>query len=206
MTMEQILYIVLAILGGLIVLFLLLFPIVKRVIFFRHFTYFYGKKIYKIALNFDFYLINDFILRPDDDKAIHIDHILFGDKYIYCIKDRFYRGAIEGNEMDKSWYFYPKLFEKRYIDNPLLKNKERVQRFSYATNIDPKMMISIVVVNDDCLLFPFEVRAKDSYLVPLSKLNRLIKNIEKRDVAKIDTKQLQYVVNDLARMKQRNKN
>ena len=68
------------------------------------------------------------------------------------------------------------------------------------------MMISIVVVNDDCLLFPFEVHAKDSYLVPLSKLNRLIKNIEKRDVAKIDAKQLQYVVNDLARMKQRNKN
>lgn len=205
MTLEQILYIVLAVIGGLIVLFLLLFPLIKRVIFFRHFAYFYGRKIYKIALNFDFYLINDFVLRPDDDKAIHIDHILFGDKYIYCIKDRFYRGAIEGNEMDKSWFFYPKLFEKRYIDNPLIKNKERLKRFSYATNIDPKMMISIVVVNDDCLLFPFEVNAKDSYLVPLSKLNRLIKNIEKRDVAKIDAKQLQYVVNDLARMKQRNK-
>lgn len=204
MNAEQITYIVLSIFGGLLVLFLLFFPVVKRIIFFRHFNYFYGKKIYRIALDYDFFLINDFILRPDDDKTIHIDHILFGDKYIYCIKDRFYRGAIEGNEMDKSWFFYPKMFEKRYIDNPLLKNKERVKRFSYATNIDPKLLVSIVVVNDDCLLFPFDVKEKDSFLVPLSKLNRLIKNIEKRDVSKIDAKQLQYVVNDLARMKKRN--
>lgn len=52
-----------------------------------------GKKIYALARDNDFYLINQVALSIDT-KVIHFDHILFTDKFIYCIgksifQDRF---------------------------------------------------------------------------------------------------------------------
>ena len=50
------------------------------------------KAIYKIAFDEDYYLINNFSYRVDSSKIAKIDHVLFGNKYIYLIIDVYYEG------------------------------------------------------------------------------------------------------------------
>ena len=84
----------------------------------------YGRKIYHIALDNDYYLINNVKLASHDDKIASINHLLFGDKYIYLISDYYYRGEVSAKESDLSWIYRPlsKKEHARYIDNPILKN------------------------------------------------------------------------------------
>ena len=81
----------------------LLFPIFKTMYIKKHLVPYFGKRIYHIALYNDFYLINEVNLKLDEDSEAHIDHLLFGEKYIYVIKDRYYDGAIDGQEKDSNW-------------------------------------------------------------------------------------------------------
>ena len=62
-------------------LFLVIFIPIRRKQKQKNFKYFYYKKIYKIAMDRDYYLINDFLFRIDNSYVARIDHILFGDKF-----------------------------------------------------------------------------------------------------------------------------
>ena len=65
----------------------------------------YYKNVKKVAYYKDFYLINQLILNVDDNQQIHIDHLLFADKYIYVILDKFYPGKLSGKPEDESLLF-----------------------------------------------------------------------------------------------------
>ena len=58
----------------------------------------YYNKVRRVVLDNDFYLVNSFANKTASQEPFHIDHIVIGDKFIYCIRDRYYDGAInEGN-------------------------------------------------------------------------------------------------------------
>lgn len=182
-----------------------LFGPLKRFLYHKNYKKIYGKKVYQIALDNDFYLINNFAAMVSNEDSVHIDHILFGEKYIYCIKCRYFNGALQAKEEDKSWIYFTKKDGKKFIDNPLIKNRLRVEKLSLLTNINEDMMISIVVVNNNCLIFKFEGKSKNNYVIPLSKLAKLVKAIESRSVGKINEKQLFFAVNDIAKLNVKNR-
>jgi hypothetical protein len=68
----------------------------------KFFTKEVGSKIYKIALENDYYLINDAVLSIDT-KVIHFNHILFTNKFIYCIGVKYFNGPISGKYEDAKW-------------------------------------------------------------------------------------------------------
>ena len=168
---------------------------------YRNFKMVYYKKIMAIAEMNDYLLVNNIVLRNRELVVCNIDHILFGKKYIYVIKDRYYRGAISGNIKDDVWLFFNTRDEKTEISNPMKRNEVRVEKLCALTNIDKKMIVSIVVVNNDCMIKDVKsLQSPRSYICSIKGLRRVIRKIEKSKVADIDQKSLDYAVNDIYRL------
>lgn len=196
----QIAFIVTATLAGLLLVFIVSFKPIKRHVFRRNFVRIYGRAVYKIALDYDFYLINEFGLVREENTIKTIDHILFGSKWIYVIKDCCYYGAISAKENDASWIHYISKKKKRYIDNPLKTNAENLNQLAMITQIDRNMLISIVVINDDCHIEPFERTSKTNFFVPRSQLHKLVKALENQEVENINEAALDRAVKDIYRL------
>lgn len=183
-----------------IVLFLIFYPIAKKHYMYRNFRYVYYKKIRAIADKNDFLLLNEIVVKDKEKPLCNIDHILFGKKYIYVIKDRYYRGAINGKREDNSWIFINSKDERIDISNPMKRNKTRIEMLSATTSISQDLFVSIVLVNNDCFISEADsLKAKRSFVIPYKKLNSLINELEKRNIKNIDQKTLDYAVQDIYR-------
>lgn len=196
---ELTLFVVLATTVGLAFLVWFFYGPVKRMLYRNHTIRMYYRKVYRVALDNDFYLINNFSNRTADLEEFHIDHILIGNKYFYCIRDRYYDGAIAAKEDNPSWIFFNK-DRGRYIPNPLRTNKLRVQRLSLMSDIAEKYCISIVLINDDCYLTPYESNSDDSFLSSLREFPKLIEELESRDVDPLDEQAVAIATIDLAQL------
>lgn len=196
------LFITLAALLVLAILLLIFYPRISRALMRKNFVRAYGKKIYKIALYNDFYLINQVCLESHDNQTANINHLLFGNKYIYLISDYYFRGELHAKENDNSWVYHPvdKKQKVRYIDNPLFINHALVEEVSKITGIDESLFIAVVVINTDCDVKGFESKNKTNFLVHINKLPKLVDTIENRDVSPLKDKSLYYAVQDIARL------
>ena len=190
----------------LLLLFLIIFPFAKRHYNFKNFQKIYYKEIRKIAEINDYYLINNLVIKNNNQLICRIDHVLFGDKYIYVIKDRYYRGAISGKKEDSTCFFYSNQKKQFEMDNPMAMNEKRLEKLSLVTNIDKSFFISILVINDNCVVKNAnELNKNNSFIVSKKNLRKLIKNIEKRNVKNMDQKQLEFAVQDISRLYGKNK-
>lgn len=202
MTRDEWIILVASIVAALI-LIIALFPLFKRAFYTRNFVKIYYRDIYKIALYFDFFLINELILKLDDQNTSTLDHVIFGDKYIYAIKDKYLSGTLTGKAEDQQWIHQPRRQRPKRIDNLLKFNRIRVEKMSLVTGLDYELFISIVLVNDDVDISDVEVNSKIDYLVHRRDLYRLIKAIESRPVNKINEAQLQQAVRDIDKINQK---
>lgn len=182
-----------------------LYKPVRNALYSKKFSYYYYKKIYKVALYRDFYLINTFLFSPDGSNVCSIDHILFGDKYIYFIIDKYYLGDISGKENDKSLVFTPRKGRRAYTDNPLFTIDTYLKNLSMLTGLDKSLMIGVVMVNNDCHV-SIQGDNNQCYIVQEKKFSSLIKAIESRDVGKFKEAELEKAVKSLDKMNRRRKN
>lgn len=187
--------------AALLFAFWVLYAPVKR-FFYKHRTVrAYYKKVYQVALDGDYYLINDFSNKTAGEEEFHVDHILIGNKFIYCIRDRYYDGAVVATQHNKAWIFYKKQ-KATYVPNPLLKNRVRVERLSLMGDTDPRIFVSVVLINDDCFITPFETDGSNQeYVVSLRQLPRLIRDLESDpDVPLLDETQIAVAARDYAEL------
>ncbi len=202
-SVELCLFIVSACLVTLLFLNLLLAPWFRRIRYKRNTIYSYYKRIYRVALDEDFYLINAFQNKTADEEEFHIDHILIGNKFIYCIRDRYYDGALRAKEKDQSWVFYSKKNKNgEIIPNPLRMNALRVDRMSLMTGLDKKLLISVVLVNDDCLISNYEVTSSNNFVVSLKKFASFINEKESLPIEPMDPRALDVAAKDIAQLNQ----
>lgn len=190
-----------------VLLFLLCFyPSLARAYKKRHFIERCGRRLYRLALDRDLYLINQLRLAVNEDISVSLDHVLFGEKYIYMISDFYCDGGIIAKEDDHSWVYFPRRKGKgpkngkQYIDNPLLLNRDRIRKALRVTLTDPELIISIVIINDDCVFQAREMKSTRNRLVHLRELRRVITAYEKSDVASIDDETLRYAVSDIHKL------
>lgn len=181
---EYAIYFVALTIVGALFLFWVLYGPIKRFLMRRHTVRMYYHKVNRVVLDHDFYLINNFENKTGEE-SFHIDHIVIGDKYIYCIRDRYYDGALVIKEDNDGWLYYHGR-KKIIVPNSLSMNLLRMERLSLMSGIDIKLFISIVLINDDCLITPFESTKDNSFLVSLKHLPKLIEYIESRDVEILD--------------------
>ncbi len=170
----------------------------------RKFRKYYYKKIYQIAFNQDYYLINDFLFRIDDSTVMGIDHILFADRYVFIINDYYYEGDLLGNADDKSLIFVDKKGKKQYTDNPFITSEKIISRLSMITGIDSSLMIGVILVNNSCKCF-VKSESKQFYIVQRKFFKMLVKNVESRTVGRINPVQLDSAVKAIYRLNRRKK-
>lgn len=202
----QIVFIVVSSLIVLAIIALAILIPVQRKKMKSNFNYVYYKKIYRLAMDKDYYLINNFLFRIDDSHVGKIDHILFGDKYIYIINDYFYNGDIVGKEKDSSIVLINKDGKKNYEDNPILANQKVLDKLCLVTGIDRSLMIGVCLINDGCRC-SVETTSKNLYIIQVGSFKKLVKAIESRDIGDINKEQLASAVkaiNKLNRRKRRN--
>ncbi len=168
----------------------------------KNYKYFYYKRLYKIAMDKDYYLINDFLFKIDDSHVGRIDHILFADKYIYIMTDSYFNGDIIGKEDDKSVIVLGRDGKKYYDDNPLITNKKLINKLSLITGINPALIIGICIINDNCR-YGIQTSSKSFYYIQSNKLKALIKAIESRQVGAINKEQLASAVKSIDKLNRR---
>ena len=182
---------------------LLFFPI-RRWLHKTRFLYLFYKKVRSVAIDRDFYLINQFIFYTDEKNKDMIDHILFGNKFIYLIISQYYNGDLVGKQTDHSLILVNKKGEKKYCDNPVERSKFLMSRLSMSTGIDTVMMIGIVMVNDNCKL-QIETNSKQFYIIQRSKFPALVKAIEQRKIGNINAAQLDNLVKAIDKLNKKKK-
>ncbi|MCR5490792.1 MAG: NERD domain-containing protein [Bacilli bacterium] len=198
-------FIVVATIVGLLVAFMLLYAPVKRILN-KNFTIrMYYRRVRRVVDDRDMLLINNFKNYTAEQEAFHIDHIVIGEKFFYVIRDRYYDGALAANAKDNRWVFY-RGEESRLIPNPMLRNELRVERMSLMSNIPSQEIISIVLINDDCLLTPVEDANPNSYIVSLKKLPKLIAQLEATPgIAPLQPRDAEIAARDLAELNRNGK-
>ena len=170
----------------------------------KHFQVHFYKQVYRVALNNDYYLINQFVFKVDSSKNATVDHILFGSKYIYVIISKYYQGDLVGKYLDKSLIFISHKGKKCYTDNPFNEVKLLASKLSSSTSIDAYLMIGIVLINDDCKV-AVQSESKQFYIIQRKRLPSLIKAIESRPVSTINETQLGKAVQSIAKLNKRKK-
>lgn len=204
LTTPQIIYIVVvAVIVILAILIILLFPVRKYQIK-KNYVRYYHKMIYKIAVYNDYYLINNFTFKVDSATNMTVQHLLFGDKYVYLIMDFYYDGDIAGKAFDKSLIIMDHKGTRKYIDNPILVCKNALTKLSMATGMQPSIVIGIALLNDNC----HSNIVSDSnqfYAISRNKLPALVKAIESRQIGNLNAESLGKMVQSINRMNKRKK-
>ena len=167
----------------------------------HHTVRMYYRTVYRVALDNDFYLINAFKNSTAELEEFHIDHILIGNKYFYCVRDRYYDGALAAKENNMSWLFFHK-DKATYIPNAVAQNRLRIQRLSLMSGIEEKMFINVVLINDDCFLSPFDNDGEDTFLVSLKDFPALIEQLEARPIDPLDQQAIAVAARDFAELNQ----
>ncbi len=156
------------------------------------------KKLYSIAKNRDFYLLNRVSLPIDAKITIHFDHILFSNKYIYCIVDAYYDGHLNGKKEDLSWFYYsPDGKSVDHINNPCRLQNTRINYFAAFIGASKEMVIPFLVINDSCYIGS-ETLSEEPMLVHCKDLKKRIENLEfESQVQLINPFELEKVVNKI---------
>ena len=168
----------------------------------KYFQIHFYKQVYRVALDHDYYLINQYVFKIDSYKIATVDHILFGNKYIYTIISKYYQGDLIGKYADKSLIFISHKGKKCYTDNPYNESKFLASKLSSSTGIDASLMIGIILVNDDCKV-AVQSESKQFYIIQRKRLPALIKAIESRPVEPINQTQLEKAVQSIAKQNKR---
>ena len=162
----------------------------------------YYKKIYSLVFNEDYYLINNFVFRIEDKLLCTIDHIIFGDKFIYLIFDYYYEGALTGKYNDKSLVLIDNKGKKYYTDNPILISTKVVEKLSLFTSIEKSMFVGISLINNSSHL---SIENNDNTQVIINKKNikSFVHTMEESDVGKINQNQLNDLVKAFDKLNKR---
>ena len=136
------------------------------------------RKIRKFANDRDFLFLSDVFLPVKDNKAIIIDNIIFGNKYIYVISQKHWDGHLKGYEYDTKWMITSKS-QTKYVDNPLINNRFKVQTLlNFLKEKDENTIINIIAINDHTKFNDFQVQPLEN-VIKMSKLFKLIDDYEK---------------------------
>ena len=196
----QLLFIIIVPIVVLVVIFIFFFLPIRKYYRKKHYLEVYYKNVRSIAVDRDYYLINNFKFKISDNKKAMFNHILFGEKYIYLIYCVYYQGDITGNVNDNYLIMVPKKDKRKYATNDYRVIKRMVDRFVLDTSLSSDIFIGIVLTNSDVNL-GVESESKQFYMIQRDKLAQLVKAIESRNIPTLNEKELERAVTQLAKRK-----
>lgn len=150
-------------------------------------SYYYGKnpknrkldrKIKKFARDRDFLFLTDVFLPVDNNKAVLIDDIILGNKYIYVISQKHWDGYVKGFEYDTKWLLSMKV-RTNYVDNPLIGNRYKVQTLMrFLKERTDENIVNIVTLSNGSKFNSIQTQPLEN-VVKMKMLFKLIDDYEK---------------------------
>jgi hypothetical protein len=192
----------------LVSLFFLLLPWFKQQYAMRNLNKIFNEIIHRVVEEKDYYLIPSVKVKLPGNRDVIIDHLVFGNKFIYAIKDLYFQGGLLGKGSDKEWSYYEYKFQEpryRYIPNPFLLNRQRIEKLIMVTGLDPSNFISVILVNNDAMINRIPVSEDNQFIVNIRLFHRLIEAIEGREYPAFKAAVLDKAVLDINEMSMKNK-
>lgn len=136
------------------------------------------RKIKKYARDRDFLFLTDVFLPVDNNKAILIDDIILGNKYIYVIFQKHWDGYVKGFEYDTKWLLTAKV-RTVYVDNPLIGNRYKVQTLmKFLKERNDENIVNIVSLSNRSKFNAIQTQPLEN-VVKMKQLFKLIDDYEK---------------------------
>lgn len=105
-----------------------------------------ASKLKKFAIDHDFPLLSNVVIQVREDKFIKIEHILFGNKYIYVISSKCYYGYLCANTNDEKWLLYRK-DKLIHLENPLKNNEKRIRILANLLDDTMENFVNVVFLS-----------------------------------------------------------
>lgn len=172
--------------------YLIFQPIVKEALEKKSFLKSFYTNVYQLAIDKDYYVINDVVLEIDT-KFIHFNHILFGDKYIYCICDSYFDGPISGKFTDNQWFMYKDNGVVEHIKNPLILHRSRLSYVTSSLRAE-ELFVGVFVVNKSCIVDEIKDCPENMTILNEEEFRDYILKREKENIPPINTIQLDSLV------------
>ncbi len=148
--------------------------------------YFIWRKLYNLAQDYDYYLLNDVNVKTDPSTSVHIDHLLIADKNIYIIASRHYIGNIvqdKNNYAKINIVSNDNLLLETNVSNPIVYNEIRRQKMAerfLGDGVDTSSFKSIVVVDNNIdYKFDLDTFTPFSFICHKKEIRKLILKTEK---------------------------
>lgn len=192
-------YIILAIALVVFILLIVWFFIFMRKKMLQRFSllrYFYPV-IRKTAVYYDFYLINQLQMQLVNNESLFIDHVIFGNKYIYIISDYLFKGVLTGKPQDAKWILTDKKGAEKMVDNPLLETKRLMQKLSLRTSLDYSNFIGVTLISKDTKITDLDVNDNQNFIIDTKDFTKLLLRIEGRDISPLNPEELKKRVHEI---------
>lgn len=158
--------------------------------------YFYPV-IRKTAVYHDFYLINQLQIQLVNNESLFIDHVIFGNKYIYVINDYLFKGTLTGKAQDAKWILVDKKGVEKMVDSPLLETKRLMQKLSLRTSLDHGNFIGVTLVSKDTKITDLDVNDSQNFIIDTKDFTKLLLRIEGRDINPLNPEELKKRVHEI---------
>ena len=97
-------------------------------------------------LSKEYLVINDVMVKTNDNSTHQIDHVVISKYGIFVIETKQYNGYIKGNDYDKRWMIKSGK-KKFYVNNPLHQNYGHVKSLEEILNLSEEKFISLVCIS-----------------------------------------------------------
>lgn len=187
----MILFVILILLFCSLTAFFIMYPKEKRSILSKNYYKYCDKKVNSVASSNKFKAVNHATLNDYFNEPTEVDHLIFGNKFIYLISDHLLMGDVDGVASDNSW-LYKKRGEKSctYIANLYEECEKKVSDFATKINIDKETIIGVSLIPNECNVFIKGNNKSKTIIARYSDLKGIIKQFEKNKIASFNEEQI----------------
>ena len=154
------------------------------------FNKFARAKVRRIARRHKLLAIENLNILNYKREHLRIDHVIFGNKYVYIITDYMLKGFVSGEVNDNSWVYRNKIEKKNtYIENLSYVCDKNIQEFAGILGINTEPIVSICLVPNECDFTVKQLEYNKKMVVHYSSLNRKIKELESTNIGSLNEQQ-----------------
>ena len=192
---SQTLYISLAIIGILVVIFLICLLYFRNIYRNKHARELTYLKLSKICEHNDYLLLNDYHIDFDDKNKGLIDHLVISNKYIIIISVFSISGVLSGKFQGEELVNVNKKGTS-IVANPINYNINLTKRLALFNDLNTSFLKGLVVINNDSSI-KIEGHNEQFKIIKRKDLNKTIKEFDKENIKNLNEESVIKFINKL---------
>lgn len=192
---SQTLYISLAIIGVLVVIFLICLLYFRNIYRNKHARELTYLKLSKICEHNDYLLLNDYHIDFDDKNKGLIDHLVISNKYIIIISVFSISGVLSGKFQGEELVNVNKKGTS-IVANPINYNINLTKRLALFNDLNTSFLKGLVVINNDSDI-KIEGHNDQFQIIKRKDLGKAIKEFDKENIKNLNEESVIKFINKL---------